>query len=279
MSNIDIWTIANQKGGVGKTTTTVTLAGLLAQMGKNVLVIDLDPHASLSHYFGLDDQDEYKSVFDIFAYPDKLNIDIVEPCIHPSHIENISVLPATMNLATLDGQFGQAKGMGLKLKHAIDCVKPWYDVVLIDCPPILGVLMINALAASQHIIIPVQTEHLAIRGLDKMMQSLVLLEHKLNKSFVKTVVPTLFDKRLRATAKAYKALEKRYPDCLYSGVIPIDTHFRDASEAHMPASHMYPDSRGVRAYAKLLRYIQTHFSTEPSLAEQEAQVAKAAHHE
>ena len=262
MSKIDIWTIANQKGGVGKTTTTVTLAGLLAQMGKHVLVIDLDPHASLSHYFGLDDQDEYKSVFDIFAYPDKASIDIVEPCIHPSHIENISVLPATMNLATLDGQFGQAKGMGLKLKHAIACVSPWYDVVLIDCPPILGVLMINALAASEHVIIPVQTEHLAIRGLDKMMQSLV---------FIKTVVPTLFDKRLRATAKAYKELEKSYGEFLCSGVIPIDTHFRDASEAHNPASHMYPNSRGVKSYAKLLTYIQAHFAAKPSLTEQETQ--------
>lgn len=271
MSKIDIWTIANQKGGVGKTTTTVTLAGLLAQMGKHVLVIDLDPHASLSHYFGLDDQDEYKSVFDIFAYPDKPNIDIVEPCIHPSHIENISVLPATMNLATLDGQFGQAKGMGLKLKHAIACVSPWYDVVLIDCPPILGVLMINALAASEHVIIPVQTEHLAIRGLDKMMQSLVLLEHKLHKKFIKTVVPTLFDKRLRATAKAYKELEKSYGEFLWSGVIPIDTHFRDASEAHNPASHMYPNSRGVKSYAKLLTYIQAHFAAKPSLTEQETE--------
>lgn len=243
------------------------------------IIAYLDPHASLSHYFGLDDAYEYKSVFDIFAYPDKPNIDIVEPCIHASHIENISVLPATMNLVTLDGQFGQAKGMGLKLKHAIDCIAPWYDVVLIDCPPILGVLMINALAASEHIIIPVQTEHLAIRGLDKMMQSLGLLEQKLHKKFIKTIVPTLFDKRLRATAKAHKELERSYQEYLWNGVIPIDTHFRDASEAHNPASHMYPNSRGVKSYAKLLTFIQTHFAHQSSLAKQAGDKGQGPIHE
>ena len=258
-----IWTVANQKGGVGKTTTTVTLAGLLAKQGLQVLLVDLDPHASLSHYFGLDENDSVKGVFDIFTCSEKLTVDVIQPCIYASHIDNISVLPANMNLATLDGQLGQSPGMGLALKQALHCIKPWYDIVLIDCPPILGVLMSNALAASSQVIIPVQTEHLAIRGLDKMMQSLLLLEHKLSKQFVKTVVPTLFDKRLRATASAYKALHQQYHQTLWSDVIPIDTHFRDASAAHMPASHQFPNTRGVRAYAKLLTYLQQHKVTIP----------------
>ncbi|MBD3585311.1 ParA family protein [Salinimonas sp. HHU 13199] len=246
------WTIANQKGGVGKTTTTVTLGGLLAQQGKQVLLIDTDPHASLSYYFGVDADTLTSSVYDIFVNKATIDADTVLNCLSPTKVDGLYVLPATMALATLDRQMGSEPGMGLILKKALATVSQKFDYALIDCPPVLGVLMVNALAACDKVLVPVQTEFLALKGLDRMMKTLKIMGRSLDKQFDTLIVPTMFDRRTNAAIKAQAQLMTDYKQDVWKGMIPVDTRFRDASLAQLPASVAFPKTRGVHAYQQLL---------------------------
>lgn len=256
------WAIANQKGGVGKTTTTVTLGGLLAQRHQRVLLVDTDPHASLSYYFGIDSEELSASVYDVFRVNQDINKDRVLDCLCSTKLDSLFILPATMALATLDRQMGNRGGMGLILRKALACVADEFDYALIDCPPVLGVLMINALAACSRILVPVQTEFLALKGLDRMMHTLVIMEKSQNQKFNYTIVPTMFDKRTKAAIDTYKKLRSSYGVHVWPSVIPVDTRFRDASQAQTPPSIYAPRSRGVYAYNSLLNYVH---SLEPSI--------------
>ncbi|BDX07718.1 ParA family protein [Planctobacterium marinum] len=256
-----IWTVANQKGGVGKTTTTVTLGGLLAQRGERVILVDTDPHASLSYYFGIDSEELGASVYDVFMSGKNLTKDKVLDCLCPTKLDSLFILPATMALATLDRRMGSQGGMGLILKKALRLLKDEFDFALIDCPPVLGVLMVNALAACSRILVPVQTEFLALKGLDRMMHTLEIMEKSQNTKFNHTIVPTMYDKRTNAALDAYKKLRATYGTSVWSSVIPVDTRFREASQAQTPPSVFCPKSRGVFAYNSLLSYVE---SMEPS---------------
>lgn len=251
-----VWSIANQKGGVGKTTTTVTLGGLLAQQGYNVLLVDTDPQASLSYYFGVDSEELSSSVYDVFMAGDKLDKEFVLDCLCPTKLDSLFILPATMALATLDRQMSNQNGKGLILKKALALVEQEFDYVLMDCPPVLGVLMINALAASEKIVVPVQTEFLALKGLDRMMHTLEIMNKSQNRTFNYIIVPTMFDKRVNAASEAYRNLRQTYADKVWKGVIPVDTRFRDASQAQSPPSVFCPKARGVYAYLSLLNHLQ-----------------------
>jgi len=145
--------------------------------------------------------------------------------------------------------------MGLVLKKAMSKVSQCYDYVLIDCPPILGVLMVNALAASDRIIVPVQTEFLALKGLDRMIKTMDIMQGEHDKPFVYTIVPTMFDKRTKASLLAFQQLQETYQERIWPGVIPIDTNFRNASVAQKVPSHFSANSRGVFAYKSLLDYL------------------------
>lgn len=252
-----MWTVANQKGGVGKTTTTVTLGGLLAQQNKRVLLIDTDPHASLSYYFGIDSEELTKSTYDIFVHSGAMTTDLVLDCLCPTKLDTLFVLPATMNLATLDRKLGAQSGMGLVLTKALKAVEDEFDYVLIDCPPVLGVLMVNALAACDKIVVPVQTEFLALKGLDRMMHTLEIMSKSLKKVFEALIVPTMFDKRINAAIEAHKSLRNDYGDSIWKSTIPVDTRFREASQAQSPISLFAPKSRGAYAYTKLLTYLES----------------------
>jgi chromosome partitioning protein len=248
-----VWTVANQKGGVGKTTSAIALAGLLAEQGHRVLLVDTDPHASLSNYFGIESEDLDLSVYDLFLQVSTKEQIMQSVC--PTHYDNIDILPATMGLATLDRLLGNKGGMGLVLKKVMCVIEDEYDYVLIDCPPILGVLMVNALAASDRIIVPVQTEFLALKGLDRMMKTLEIMQDQQSKPFKYTIVPTMFDKRTKASKMTYKKLQELYGESLWPGVVPIDTNFRNASVAQKVPSDYAANSRGIIAYDNLLKYI------------------------
>ena len=248
-----VWTVANQKGGVGKTTTTISLGGLLADKGYKVLLVDTDPHASLSYYFGIESEDLELNVYDLFIQVATREQVLQSLC--PTKYPNIDILPATMSLATLDRALGAKGGMGLVLKKALDKIADEYDFVLIDCPPVLGVLMVNALAACQRIIIPVQTEFLALKGLERMMKTMEIMQGEQKSPFNHTIVPTMFDKRTKASLLAYRKLQELYPESVWPGVIPIDTNFRNASEAQKLPSDYANNSRGVFAYKNLLQQL------------------------
>jgi len=248
-----VWTIANQKGGVGKTTTTISLGGLLAELGHRVLLVDTDPHASLSYYFGIESEDLELSVYNLFVEVSTKEQILQSLC--PTKYENIDILPATMGLATLDRSLGTKGGMGLVLKKAMNLLADDYDYVLMDCPPVLGVLMVNALAASDRIIVPMQTEFLALKGLDRMMKTMEIMQGEQEKPFQYTIVPTMFDKRTKASVLTYRKLQELYRDKVWPGVIPVDTNFRNASAASKVPSDYSTSTRGVFAYKKLLQFL------------------------
>lgn len=250
-----VWSVANQKGGVGKTTSTVTLAGLLSQKGHRVLMVDTDPHASLTTYLGYDPDAVTSSLFDLFQLK-TFSRETVKPLILETELEGMDIIPAHMSLATLDRVMGNRSGMGLILKRALQAVSQDYDYVLIDCPPILGVMMVNALAASDRILIPVQTEFLAMKGLERMMRTLTIMQKSRPGGFKVTIVPTMYDKRTKASLQTLMQLKKDYPNQVWTSAVPIDTKFRDASLKHLPASHFASGSRGVFAYKQLLIYLE-----------------------
>jgi len=250
---LDVWAVANQKGGVGKTTTTITLAGLLAESGKKVLLVDTDPHASLSYYLGIESEDLELSVYDLFVQVSSKEQILQSLC--PTQYPNIDILPATMGLATLDRSLGAKGGMGLVLKKAMQKISQYYDYVLMDCPPVLGVLMVNALAAANRIVVPVQTEFLALKGLERMIKTMDIMQGEQDEPFEYTIVPTMFDKRTKASILSYQQLQEDYKDKVWPGVIPIDTNFRNASTSQKVPSHFAANSRGVFAYRSLLDYL------------------------
>ncbi len=214
-----VWSIANQKGGVGKTTTTVTLAGLISERKKRVLLVDTDPHASLSTYLNFDSEQLPASLFDLFQLQ-TVNKETVSPLIVKTQFENIDLIPAHMSLATLDRVMGNRGGMGLVLKKALNALSDDYDYVLIDCPPILGVMMVNALAASHRILIPVQTEFLAMKGLERMMRTLQIMQKSRRSNFNVTIIPTMYDKRTRASLETLQELKIRYSDQVWASASP-----------------------------------------------------------
>jgi chromosome partitioning protein len=241
------WAIANQKGGVGKTTTTAALGGLLAANGERVLLVDMDPQASLTGYFKV--ASEHGGGYALFSDPPTASI---ESLLQPTGRERLSLLPAVPALATLDRQLGRRSGMGLVLRQALASVADAYDHVMIDCPPMLGVLMINALAACEHLVIPTQTEFLALRGLERMLESLGMIERSMRIQLPYTIVPTLFDMRTHASRDSLNTLRERHGSHVADSVIPTDTQVREASTAGVPASLWPQARRAAPAYHLLL---------------------------
>lgn len=249
--------MANQKGGVGKTTTVVTLGAILALQGKKVLMLDTDPHASLTYYFGIDSEELAHGVYDVFTKSDTMDESTWRKCIWQTPVENLSILPATMAMATLDGILSKKPGMGLIIKKALDKFAKEYDHVLIDCPPVLGVLMVNALAACDKVLIPVQTECMALKGLERMHRTMELIQTSQSKKYNVCIIPTMYDKRTKASVVAYRELQQTYGAQVWEGVIPIDTKFRNASMAKVPLPVYFKGARGVFAYQELLKSLES----------------------
>ncbi|HHJ37890.1 MAG: cobalamin biosynthesis protein CobQ [Methylothermaceae bacteria B42] len=262
---MQVWAISNQKGGVGKTTTVATLAGLLQEQGARVLMVDLDPHGSLSSYFEMSPEKVEHGVYDLFRQAmGHQHEENPENYIQSTAFDNLSLLPAVMALATVERQAGAIEGLGLVLQKALERLRGKFDYVLVDTPPMLGVLMVNALAACDRLIVPVMAEYLSLQGLERMLRTLAMISRSRKRPFDYTIVPTLFDRRTRVSSESLKLLQERHGDCLWSGVIPVDTKLREASEAHLPVSQYYPNSRAAIAYEQLLEFLlESSVSDEP----------------
>ena len=249
-----VWTIANQKGGVGKTTSVAALGGIFAERGHRVLLLDCDPHASLTAYFGIDSESLPYTLFDWFANRPDSKEAVLKNFI-PLAEKNLTLMPASLSLATLDKRFSQQDGMGLVLARTLNLIQQEFDHVLLDCPPILGVLLVNALAACQQLVIPVQTEFLAIKGLERMMNTLNMVIKAQRHTIGYTIVPTMFDRRTRASFQALRNMRDEFGGHLWDRVIPVDTKFRDASRMHQTPAQAFPDTHGVLAYQKLADHL------------------------
>lgn len=248
------WAVVNQKGGVGKTTTAITIAGHLGKTEKRLLLVDLDPHGSLTSYLGYDPDDINTGIYSLFSNPTENEADIAKMLL-PTPIKNTYLFAASSALATLDRQMGTGLGKGLIVSRAIQSVADRFSYGIIDCPPMLGILMINALAACDQLLIPAQTDYLSLKGLDRMVHTLAMVEKSLHKKTPYMIVPTMYDKRTKASIEALQEMKNRYRFNVWGSVIPIDTKFRDASKAGVPLSELAPGSRGSVAYYNLLNFL------------------------
>jgi len=249
-----IWAVANQKGGVGKTTTAVSLAGHLVTQGSRVLLVDMDPQGSMTSYFGFDPDDMPQSLYSLFQLND-FSYQNISPLLIETKVERLKLLPASTALATLDRQLGTKEGKGLVLKKSLVALEEHFDYVLIDCLPMLGILMVNALAACDNLLLPVQTEFLALKGLERMMNTLEMITKSRKTSLQSIIIPTMFDRRTRASLESLQALRNKYAEKVWEAVIPVDTQFREASRRGMPISLMNKSTRGSKAYEALLLYL------------------------
>jgi len=255
---VNVWTVSNQKGGVGKTTTAVSLGGLLASQGKRVLLVDLDPQGSMTSYFRLNPDGIEYSVYSLFeAQANARQIGQLERLLHPCDTNNMMLMPASTAMATLDRQLGARDGMGLVIGQTLARLQSRFDAVIMDCAPMLGVLMVNALASCQQLLIPVQTEFLAIKGLERMLRTLQMIGQARGGVPPYTIIPTFFDRRTRASMDALRVLRDQYGEHLWPRVIPVDTQFREASRAGVPINIYSTETRGSQAYASLLRWLHT----------------------
>lgn len=250
------WASINQKGGVGKTTSVVSLAGHLANTGQRLLLVDLDPHGSLTSYMGYNPDDMETGIYSLFDSPTTNQVDVARLLL-PTPVKNTYLFAASTALATLDRQIGSNKGAGtgLVVARAIQCVADKFAFGLIDCPPMLGILMINALAACDQILIPAQTDYLSLKGLERMMRTLDMVEKSLHKKTPYIIVPTMFDIRTTASKDALRMMRETYRFNVWGSVIPIDTRFRNASKQGLPLPTMAPYARGSLAYKKLLNFL------------------------
>lgn len=251
---MQVWTVANQKGGVGKTTTSVALGGLAAEAGRRVLLIDIDPHGSMSSYFKHNPDAINLSTFSLFEQRKQLTQSLVDQVTVASGFDRLSLLPASTMLATLERQ-AIGDGMGLVLSKSLATVFSDYDLAIIDCPPQLGVLMVNALAACSTLIIPVQTEFLAIKGLERILHTLEMMGRSRKQPLVHHIVPTMYDRRTQACVSSLRTIRNGFGDAVWAGKIPVDTRLRDASKAGVPP-HLYDNTtRGIAAYRSLYQFL------------------------
>lgn len=253
---MSVTAIANQKGGVGKTTTAITLAGCIARREKKTLLIDLDPHGSMTSYFGFDPDSLQNGVYQLFQQAVNQQRFNAEKLLQTTRFPQLTMLPSSTALATLDRQLGTKDGMGLVLSRAIIALQEQFDEIIIDCPPMLGILMINALAACDRLIIPVQTEFLALKGLDRMLRTLQMINKARKRPLNYTIVPTMFDRRTRASIETLRTIRSNYPkEKLTDAIIPVDTKFRESAQAGVPLPLYAPRSRGAVAYEVLFEKI------------------------
>ena len=246
-----IWAVANQKGGVGKTTTTLALGRGLAALGHRVLLIDLDPHASLSRAFGVPVDPPPAGVLELFGTPPA---DLSSLC-HASNIHGLDYVCAQSALATLERRSANQPGLGLALQNALARHQGQHDYILLDCAPTLGLLMINALAAADRLIIPTQAEPLALHGLEGMVRTGEMVERSRRRPLPISILPTLFDRRTQASMNTLRTLRSAYPEHLWQAYVPVDTRLRDASRAGVVPSQFDRNSRGVIAYRALLKHL------------------------
>ena len=243
--------VANQKGGVGKTTTAVNLGAALAELGFRVLVIDLDPQGNATTGLGVDARNFERSMYDVIMRDDPL-----EDCIEPTNMKNLFVAPATIDLAGAEIELVPAFSRELKLKRAIATVIDDFDYVLIDCPPSLGLITVNGLAAAAEVMVPIQCEYYALEGLSQLLRNVHLVASNLNDGLdVSTIVLTMYDARTKLSDQVASEVREHFGAKVCRNVIPRTVRLSEAPSFGQPISVFDPTSRGAIAYRELAKEV------------------------
>ncbi len=240
--------LANQKGGVGKTTTTVNLGTILAKKGKKVLLIDADPQGNATSGLGVDKECEL-STYDILA-----NDAEMEEVVQDTIIKNLKLCPANMNLAGAEVELVSMMSREQRLKEKLEKVKDNYDYILIDCPPSLGLITLNAFTASDSVLIPVQCEYFALEGLGQLLNTINLVKKHLNKEIkIEGALLTMYDIRTNLSNQVVKEVKKYFENKVYKTVIPRNVRLSEAPSYGMPITEYDPKSKGAKSYMKFAK--------------------------
>lgn len=243
--------VANQKGGVGKTTTTVNLGACLAELGYRTLVIDLDPQGNASTGLGINPRALDVSMYDVLLADTPL-----EDCIEGSAIRNLFVAPASLDLAGAEIELVPAMSRELKLRNALSTVHDQFDFVLIDCPPSLGLLTINALSAAGEVLVPIQCEYYALEGLGQLLRNVELVQKNLNRALeVSAIVLVMYDARTKLSDQVAAEVRAHFGDKVCRQIVPRTVRLSEAPSFGQPIITFDPSSRGAVAYRQLAKEV------------------------
>lgn len=238
--------IANQKGGVGKTTTTINLSAILAKKGKKILLIDADPQGNATSGLGIN-KDVELSTYELLV-DDSQVVDIIRK----TDIKNLYICPSNINLAGAEVQLVSMMSREQRMKEKVDIIKDKFDYIFIDCPPSLGLITLNAFTASDSVLIPVQCEYYALEGLGQLLNTVNLVRKHLNKNLeIEGALLTMYDARTNLSNQVVKEVKKYFNNKVYKTVIPRNVRVSEAPSYGLPITVYDPHSKGAKSYEKL----------------------------
>jgi len=239
--------IANQKGGVGKTTTAVNLSACVASKGKKVLLIDIDPQGNATSGLGKSKSDVEKSIYDILINEESVSNVVIETC-----VDNLNLCPSSIQLAGAEVELVPVMSREGRLKRSLDTIRDDYDYIFIDCPPSLGLLTINSLTACDTILVPIQCEYYALEGLGQLMNTVKLVKKHLNTALdVEGVVLTMYDARTNLSMEVVEEVKKHFKNKVYRTVIPRNVRLSEAPSHGLPIILYDDKSKGAESYLDL----------------------------
>ena len=242
--------VANQKGGVGKTTTAVNLSTSLAKKGKKVILIDGDPQGNATSGLGVE-KDLDNSIYDVLVEEVDIKTTLQDTC-----VKTLKVCPSNMDLAGAEVELVSQMSREFRLKEKIDPIKDEFDYIIIDCPPSLGLITLNSFTAADSVLIPVQCEYYALEGLGQLLNTINLVKKHLNKNLeIEGAVLTMYDMRTNLSNQVVKEVKRYFDDKVYKTVIPRNIKLSEAPSFGMPIGLYDPKSKGARAYEKLAREV------------------------
>ncbi|MSO87826.1 MAG: ParA family protein [Acidimicrobiia bacterium] len=246
-----VMAVANQKGGVGKTTTAVNLGACLADIGYRVLVVDLDPQGNASTGLGINIRDLQGSMYDVILH------DLpIEDCVEATSVRNLFCAPSSLDLAGAEIELVPAFSRELRLKRALSEVHDDYDFVLIDCPPSLGLLTVNGLAAATEVVVPIQCEYYALEGLGQLLRNVSLVKKNLNPILdVSAIILVMYDARTKLADQVVREVREHFGDKVCKNVVPRTVRLSEAPSFGQPIISFDPSSRGAIAYRELAKEV------------------------
>jgi len=243
--------IANQKGGVGKTTSSVNLSASLAALGNKVLLVDIDPQGNATSGVGINKADVNQCIYNVLVE----DLSAEEVCV-PTDTVNLDIIPATIQLAGAEIELVPTISREIRLKKSLEKLKELYDYIIIDCPPSLGLLTINALTSSDTVLIPVQCEYYALEGLSQLLNTIRLVQKHLNKELmIEGVLLTMLDARTNLGLQVIEEVKKYFQDKVYKSIIPRNVRLGEAPSHGKPITIYDPKSRGAEVYLELAKEV------------------------